>query len=93
MIYHHQLRVRNPSSFQIFDLRCELEKPAYFHSKKINVNAVFFSLAQETITKVITKVISKLFVILCKFFLMYFYGINMPNMTLFDRKNIFDRYF
>ena len=42
VIYHHQLRVRNPSSFQIFDLRCELEKPAYFHSKKINVNAVFF---------------------------------------------------
>ena len=56
-----------------------------FITKHINANVVFyFNLAKKLFSHRKTNsiiIIRKLFVVLCNSFWVYFYGINMPNMT------------
>ena len=47
-IYHHQLRLVNPWSFQIFDLKPKFEKPAYFHNKTQCKYCSFFSISLKS---------------------------------------------
>ena len=58
-----------------------------FITKHINANVAFpfnftkiFS-SHRKLSPIIIKIISKLFISLCNSFSMYFYMINMPNMT------------
>ena len=56
-------------------------------TKHVNANIIlFFNLAKvfflnTKVNSIIFKIISKFFIFLCNFFWMYFYGINMPNIT------------
>ena len=81
--------------FKFFVWNVDWKNQLVFITKRINANVVFtFNLGKifplhRKLNPIIIKTISKFFIILCDSFWMYFYWINMPNMT--PSKNIFDR--
>ena len=71
--------------FLIWDVKWKSQ--FVFITKHVNANIVlFFNLGKiffshRKFNSILIKIINKLFVILCNSFRMYFYWINMPNMT------------
>ena len=92
----------NPLNFQIFDLKRRFYFILFysyftFIAKNIDANVAFhfkftkFFFWHRKFHSIIIKIINKFFNFLRISFWMYFYWVNMPNMT--PKKIIFDQYF